>query len=342
MWRACLPHHRLSDVLPCTGTTLCLPPPPPSLPCSRPSSRTRALRRSLRSCRLFAQPAAIPVAGPPFFVVAVWSAVVERPFAPRRRTGVQAQLCAPKVLRRVTADASRTLRASHPQSHAPVYPRPGCWRSLGFPGSLPWPCALQPPSTGLLRARARATQGNEPRAEARRFAFHDRQLIAHAARPVLTVIARAWVVSMRFRVTRTHRWSDVKDIKFVINYDFPNNTEDYVHRIGRTARAGGTGTSYTFFTSKNARQARDLIQVLEEAKQDVPDRLRQMSAMGGECSTAHFLAESRYALCTPLHAPPRACGPWRVDETAALAAPNDRLPIWQRRMAAVNSAPGKC
>ena len=31
---------------------------------------------------------------------------------------------------------------------------------------------------------------------------------------------------------------DVKDIKFVINYDFPNNVEDYVHRIGRTGRAG--------------------------------------------------------------------------------------------------------
>jgi ATP-dependent RNA helicase DDX5/DBP2 len=31
---------------------------------------------------------------------------------------------------------------------------------------------------------------------------------------------------------------DVKDIKFVVNYDFANNIEDYVHRIGRTGRAG--------------------------------------------------------------------------------------------------------
>ncbi len=30
--------------------------------------------------------------------------------------------------------------------------------------------------------------------------------------------------------------SDVDDIKFVINYDYPNNSEDYVHRIGRTGR----------------------------------------------------------------------------------------------------------
>jgi len=42
---------------------------------------------------------------------------------------------------------------------------------------------------------------------------------------------------------------DVKDIKYVINFDFPNNVEDYVHRIGRTGRAGATGTAYTFFTT---------------------------------------------------------------------------------------------
>jgi len=34
----------------------------------------------------------------------------------------------------------------------------------------------------------------------------------------------------------------------VVNYDFPNGVEDYVHRIGRTGRAGATGEAYTFFT----------------------------------------------------------------------------------------------
>ncbi|KAK9730663.1 ATP-dependent RNA helicase dbp2, partial [Basidiobolus ranarum] len=51
------------------------------------------------------------------------------------------------------------------------------------------------------------------------------------------------------------RGIDVKDVKFVINYDFPNNVEDYVHRIGRTGRGGATGASITFFTLENARQA---------------------------------------------------------------------------------------
>lgn len=77
------------------------------------------------------------------------------------------------------------------------------------------------------------------------------------------------------------RGLDVKDIKFVINYDFPNNTEDYIHRIGRTARAGGTGTAYTFFTVKNSKQARDLVDVLREAKQDIPARLEEMARFSG-------------------------------------------------------------
>lgn len=61
--------------------------------------------------------------------------------------------------------------------------------------------------------------------------------------------------------------ADVDDVKFVINYDYPNCSEDYVHRIGRTARSNKTGTAYTFFTSNNAKQAQELIDVLQEAKQ---------------------------------------------------------------------------
>uniref|UniRef100_A0A915EMQ3 RNA helicase n=1 Tax=Ditylenchus dipsaci TaxID=166011 RepID=A0A915EMQ3_9BILA len=48
------------------------------------------------------------------------------------------------------------------------------------------------------------------------------------------------------------RGLDVNDVKFVINYDFPKNSEDYVHRIGRTGRGDKLGTSYTFFTNEDA------------------------------------------------------------------------------------------
>ncbi len=72
---------------------------------------------------------------------------------------------------------------------------------------------------------------------------------------------------------------DVTDIKFVINFDFPNNTEDYVHRIGRTARAEQTGTAYTYFTSGNAKQAKELMEILREARQDINPKLYDLMHM---------------------------------------------------------------
>jgi superfamily II DNA/RNA helicase len=72
------------------------------------------------------------------------------------------------------------------------------------------------------------------------------------------------------------RGLDVSDIKFVINFDYPNNSEDYVHRIGRTARAAKKGTAYTLFTIKNGNKAKDLIDVLREAKQQISPKLVEL------------------------------------------------------------------
>lgn len=60
---------------------------------------------------------------------------------------------------------------------------------------------------------------------------------------------------------------DVDGIKYVINFDYPNSSEDYIHRIGRTGRSKSKGTSYAFFTPSNSRQAKDLVSVLQEANQ---------------------------------------------------------------------------
>ncbi|TKR60272.1 hypothetical protein L596_027546 [Steinernema carpocapsae] len=73
------------------------------------------------------------------------------------------------------------------------------------------------------------------------------------------------------------RGLDVNDIKFVINYDYPNNSEDYVHRIGRTGRRDQKGTAYTFFRAgQDSSKAGDLVKVLTEAKQEIPPALYQM------------------------------------------------------------------
>ncbi|KAL7421118.1 ATP-dependent RNA helicase dbp2 [Cryptotrichosporon argae] len=77
------------------------------------------------------------------------------------------------------------------------------------------------------------------------------------------------------------RGLDVKDISYVINYDFPNNCEDYIHRIGRTGRAGRTGTSYTYFTTENSKSARELLSILKESKAEIPPQLEEMGMYGG-------------------------------------------------------------
>ena len=81
------------------------------------------------------------------------------------------------------------------------------------------------------------------------------------------------------------RGLDVKNIKYVINYDFPKEIEDYVHRIGRTGRKTvegyNEGTAISFFTPANARLARPLLGILKEANQEVPPKLESFAYSGG-------------------------------------------------------------
>ncbi|KAH0908872.1 hypothetical protein HID58_032193 [Brassica napus] len=77
------------------------------------------------------------------------------------------------------------------------------------------------------------------------------------------------------------RGLDVKDIKCVVNYDFPTSLEDYIHRIGRTGRAGAKGMAMTFFTHDNAKFARELIKILQEAGQVVPPTLSALVRSSG-------------------------------------------------------------
>lgn len=69
------------------------------------------------------------------------------------------------------------------------------------------------------------------------------------------------------------RGLDIPNVELVINYTFPLTIEDYVHRIGRSGRAGKTGMSYTFFQSGDKAHAGELQQVMRQAGQDVPQDL---------------------------------------------------------------------
>jgi len=88
---------------------------------------------------------------------------------------------------------------------------------------------------------------------------------------------RAGRISIMVATDVAARGIDIRDIAFVVNYDFPNNIEDYVHRIGRTGRAGKNGVAYTFFTSEHAKLANDLINVIREAQQEPPPELLEMA-----------------------------------------------------------------
>jgi superfamily II DNA/RNA helicase len=61
------------------------------------------------------------------------------------------------------------------------------------------------------------------------------------------------------------RGLDIPDVEVVINYSFPLTIEDYVHRIGRTGRAGKTGTAVTFFVGNNDKQRAGELRLRQQA-----------------------------------------------------------------------------
>jgi len=66
------------------------------------------------------------------------------------------------------------------------------------------------------------------------------------------------------------RGLDISNVNHVINLDLPNNIDDYVHRIGRTGRAGNTGRATSFVNESNRVVLRELHHLLDEANQEIP------------------------------------------------------------------------
>ena len=72
------------------------------------------------------------------------------------------------------------------------------------------------------------------------------------------------------------RGIDVPEVIHVINYDAPDDIEDYTHRIGRTGRAGHTGLATTMLNEGNKNIAKDLVHMLTTSKQETPEWLEDM------------------------------------------------------------------
>jgi ATP-dependent RNA helicase DDX3X len=80
------------------------------------------------------------------------------------------------------------------------------------------------------------------------------------------------------------RGLDIPNVTHVVNYDLPTDIDDYVHRIGRTGRAGNTGHSTAFFNRGNRGVVRELLDLLKEANQEVPaflETIARESSFGG-------------------------------------------------------------
>lgn len=73
------------------------------------------------------------------------------------------------------------------------------------------------------------------------------------------------------------RGLDIPNVTHIINYDLPSDIDDYVHRIGRTGRAGNTGVSTAFFNRGNKNIVRDLLELLREANQEIPPWLETVA-----------------------------------------------------------------
>ena len=87
---------------------------------------------------------------------------------------------------------------------------------------------------------------------------------------------KAGVVPILIATSVAARGLDVKQLKLVVNYDAPNHLEDYVHRAGRTGRAGNTGTAVTFLTEDQERYSVDIAKALRQSGQPVPESVQKM------------------------------------------------------------------
>eukprot|EP00262_Sarcandra_glabra_P012176 TRINITY_DN3086_c0_g3_i1.p1 TRINITY_DN3086_c0_g3~~TRINITY_DN3086_c0_g3_i1.p1 ORF type:complete len:615 (+),score=98.90 TRINITY_DN3086_c0_g3_i1:384-2228(+) len=74
------------------------------------------------------------------------------------------------------------------------------------------------------------------------------------------------------------RGLDIPHVAHVVNFDLPNDIDDYVHRIGRTGRAGKSGLATAFFNENNSSLARALGELMQESNQEVPAWLSRYAA----------------------------------------------------------------
>ncbi|NXJ15297.1 DDX52 helicase, partial [Odontophorus gujanensis] len=92
---------------------------------------------------------------------------------------------------------------------------------------------------------------------------------------------------------------DFKGVNMVINYDLPTSAVEYIHRIGRTGRAGHTGKAVTFFTEDDKPLLRSIANVIQRAGCPVPDYIKHFPKLQSK-QKKKFIKKplTREAICT--------------------------------------------
>jgi Helicase conserved C-terminal domain len=80
------------------------------------------------------------------------------------------------------------------------------------------------------------------------------------------------------------RGLDIPHVDHVINYSFPLTVEDYVHRIGRTGRAGANGLAHTLFTIRDKKLAGELCNVLKDSGRVLSGTRELARLLGHSCA----------------------------------------------------------
>ena len=103
---------------------------------------------------------------------------------------------------------------------------------------------------------------------------------------------KSGVVPIVIATSVAARGLDVKQLKLVINYDAPNHMEDYVHRAGRTGRAGNKGTCVSFITPEQERYSVDIYRALKASNVTIPKDLEELA--NGEQKQYYNTASNKY------------------------------------------------
>lgn len=90
------------------------------------------------------------------------------------------------------------------------------------------------------------------------------------------------------------RGHDFSRVEFIVNYDMPERIVEYVHRIGRTGRAGQKGFSITFIADDDLWLAKELAQCLEESEQTVPDYVKAATSKKMHAHYKKLWRDKRY------------------------------------------------